>query len=725
MENFASLLRQVAHEVGVDLWYRGWQGIAVEASDTTLLSIVTALGPQACYALSLQPTVAELQAALRTIVRRRMTSGVQPVLVSWDGAVVDVTFAVRADVDGDWALSVTTEQGHVMPLQGRLFDLSPSDHRDVDGVSHCFRHVTFAIGALGYHAMTWATVVDGETTTGESMIISAPVKSYVADDVAERSWGVFAPLYNLKSPWSGGMGDLGTLRHFAHLVEEWGGSYIATLPLLAGFFSEPCQISPYSPASRMFWNELYLDLFDAAKRVRVIANIESDGYLERARLFAYHGLDYKAQYAWKRVELDRLAAVAFLLDDTRVELQTWCESNPDAVDYAAFRALGEKFQASWSQWPAEWRDHRGFFSRLDDVPLQIDRDAVQSHIFAQWMLEQQLGKVGWGLDVGLYLDLPVGVNRDAYEVWRRRELFVLGASAGAPPDELFLGGQDWGLPPLHPQAVRRDHYRYVIACVREHMRHASMLRIDHVMGLFRLYCVPAGQPATQGVYIRYHSDEMLAILCLESHRNKCVVVGENLGTVPDCVPPAMERHGFLGLHVAQFDLDATPPAATVASLNTHDTATFAGWWQGRDIDDRHQLGLIDDDRHRRDHRDRRAQCEALVVAAGVDVASIGRQLEYSACELVMRYVTDKLAASQAAVVLITLEDLWLEPLPQNVPGTSTERPNWQRPMTRNFQDFGGASPMLGFGADSVFTTVDLTPVVQLWAHRLRLKGGVP
>src|SRR4051794_31725252 len=178
-------------------------------------------------------------------------------------------------------------------------------------------------------------------------------------------------------------------------------------------------------------------------------------------------------------------------------------------------------------------------------------------------------------------------------------MFLTAMSAGAPPDALFLGGQDRGLPPVSPLPLRRDHHRYLIRCIPHHMRIAGMLRIDHVMGLFRLYCVPSGLPATDGVYLRYPHDELLAVLALESNRLRCALVGEDLGTVPDEVRPAMARHGLFRLHVGQWFFPSEPGLATepsppesVASLNTHDMATFAGWWRGADIDDRRDLGLI-------------------------------------------------------------------------------------------------------------------------------------
>ena len=277
------------------------------------------------------------------------------------------------------------------------------------------------------------------------------------------------------------------------------------------------------------------------------------------------------------------------------EIDAWAQQL-GAYDYAAFRAIGEQRRTGWREWPAPWRDGTPVIeTRSQALALGADGARLTSHVVAQWAMQQQLEALGTE-HVGLYLDLPVGVNCDAYEVWRDRHLFLTELAAGAPPDALFLGGQDWGLPPLSPIALRRDRYRYLIRCVQHHMKVSRMLRIDHVMGLFRLYCVPHGRPATDGVYLRYPADELFAILTLESHRAGCALVGEDLGTVPDQVRPAMARHGMFRLHVGQWffpprigDPPIASPPESVASLNTHDTPTFAGWWRGADIDDRRDL----------------------------------------------------------------------------------------------------------------------------------------
>ncbi|HLL20854.1 MAG TPA: 4-alpha-glucanotransferase, partial [Kofleriaceae bacterium] len=466
------------------------------------------------------------------------------------------------------------------------------------------------------------------------------------------------------------------LRRLLDAVGRRGGRYVATLPILAAFLDEPCQFSPYSPASRLFWNEMYLDVAQLAAEVG--APVPTTPPIISDTL-----IDYRTQYHWRRHVIDPIAR-ALLADPARgAEIDAWA-ADSGAYDYAAFRAIGEVQHAGWCNWPILLRDAPPTIrSRADAIAFGADSARVNTHVVAQWAMQRQLDAIA-AHDVRLYVDLPVGVNTDAYEVWRHRGLFLTSLSAGAPPDPMFLGGQSWGLPPLSPIALRRDRYRYFVRCIRHHMKVAGMLRIDHVMGLFRLYCVPEGRPATDGIYLRYPYEELLAILCVESHRNRCAVAGEDLGTVPPQVRPAMHRHGMFRLHVGQWFFPSKPgkapapsPAEAIASLNTHDTATFAGWWRGADIDDRKDLGLIDDDHEADERRERDEQKRALLAFVAPDLAAD----TLTEVERAMVTASADLAIGPAEIVLVSLDDLALEPIPHNVPGTLHERPNWQRRVT--------------------------------------------
>jgi 4-alpha-glucanotransferase len=314
-----------------------------------------------------------------------------------------------------------------------------------------------------------------------------------------------------------------------------------------------------------------------------------------------------------------------------------------------------------------------------------DEPARLYHLYVQWQAQEQLHNLAERTKTdgpALYLDFPLGVNRDGYDVWRERAVFALEASGGAPPDSFFTKGQNWGFPPLQPEALQQQGYRYYIACLRHHLQYAGMLRIDHVMGLHRLFWIPRGFGPSEAVYVHYPAHEFYAILSLESHRHQVEIVGENLGTVPPYVNQALARHKIHGMYVSQFCVNADhqntleqPAHDDVASLNTHDTPTFGGFWLGKDIEDRLALELLSSP-EAENVRQERASIRGALIAY---LKSRGWLTEESPEPLaVLRAWLSQLARSDAYLLLLNLEDLWLEPLPQNVPGTWEERPNWKR-----------------------------------------------
>jgi 4-alpha-glucanotransferase len=402
-------------------------------------------------------------------------------------------------------------------------------------------------------------------------------------------------------------------------------------------------------------------------------------------------IDYRAQWQARRQVLELLAGSFFSkTSPRRAQFDRFLRERPEARDYAAFRAVGEKLKTSWHYWPQRLRE-----GRLRDG--DCDEQARRFHLYVQWLAHGQVDDLVRRSEqngVKLYLDLPLGVNPDGYDVWRERESFALAANAGAPPDLFFSKGQDWGFAPLHPQRIRETGYRHVLAFLRFQMHHARLLRIDHVMGLHRLYWVPRGFEARQGTYVNYPAGELYAIFNIASHRNRTRLVGENLGTVPAAVNQSMKRHGFREMFVVQFEERpdpqaalSLPPALSVASLNTHDTPTFAGHWRGEDLADRLRLGLLPraELKRAKEHRERlKAALIRFLKAQGF------LKSRKSGAREVLRALLAWLRASESEIVLVNLEDLWLEARPQNVPGTSTERPNWRRKarltLDRIFQD---------------------------------------
>ena len=273
----------------------------------------------------------------------------------------------------------------------------------------------------------------------------------------------------------------------------------------------------------------------------------------------------------------------------------------------------------------------------------------------------------------------------------QRDIFAPDVAVGAPKDAVFTGGQNWGFPPLHPENIRKQGYRYIIDYLRHHLKYADMLRIDHVMGLHRLFWIPRGFDASQGVYVRYRADELYAILAVESHRQRSIIVGEDLGIVPSYVRPAMARHGLHRMYVLYYELADNASKAlrhisldTVASLNTHDMSPFAAFWQDADIEERVRLGLLDEKGTRKERKTRRAVKNALV--AYLSSKGFLRTID-AGTRAVLKACLAYLSASRARIVLVNLEDLWLETRSQNVPGIGDKFPSWQRKARYGLEEF--------------------------------------
>ena len=351
--------------------------------------------------------------------------------------------------------------------------------------------------------------------------------------------------------------------------------------------------------------------------------------------------------------------------------------NPHAADYAAFRAVMERLHTTFYDWPDRLRS--GAVTERDYDPAVRDY-----HLYAQWLADEQLSGLAddaMRKDVALYFDLPLGVNGAGYDVWRYPHVFSFGAATGAPPDVVFTSGQNWGFPPPLPDGVRRDGYRYVKEYIRHHLRHAGMLRIDHVMGLHRLFWIPREMRAMDGVYVHYHPDEVYAIITLESHRHRCVVIGEDLGIVPGYVRRAMTRHRLermFILHYAMVDADGgglgNIPRNRLAAMNTHDMPPFATFWSGNDIDLRLSLSLVPPDVAAKEKKQRPVLKKLLKDFLRTN--GFTRRTKAGVADM-MKGSLAYLASSRARVLLVNLEDLWLETKAQNVPGTLDEHPNWQ------------------------------------------------
>jgi 4-alpha-glucanotransferase len=677
-------LRHLARLHRVQTEYVDVSGRRRHASPEALRGALRALGVPVAGADEVMEARRQRRHALRT---RR----VEPVVVAWDDAPAGVVLRLPASQTlARLSCLLTLEDGQERAWTTAADDLPARAAVESEGQRIVARWLPLPAGLPpGYHRLRVRCAVEEL----ETLVIAAPSRAYTGPGESPgRLWGLFCPLYALHRRTSWGAGDFSDLQALMEWTQRQRGDLVATLPMLATFFDDDsASVSPYSPASRLFWNEFYLDLAripELARCEAARAVLESSEFQGEVAALRSEGLiHYGRQMRLKRRVLEPLADWFFAHEAGRsVDFQRFVRASPGVEDYAFFQAAGERYGRRWAVWPEALRGpHRD---------AEVDGRARRYHLYAQWQADQQLRALSDEARARLltwYVDYPIGVDARSYDVWSHPEAFASGASVGCPPDPVFTKGQDWGFPPPHPDRQREQGYRYLIATLQCHFRYANALRIDHVMGLHRLYWIPGGQDARDGAYVSYPAEEIYAILSVESHRRQAWLVGENLGTVPPQVDRALSRHAVRGMHVLQNELGLDPrrplgevPRAVVASVNTHDMPPFAAFWEGHDIGDRLDLGLLTPTTAA-EERDVRAGQRRDLVAFLRRSGWLGTDEDTP--EAVLRACWEFLAGSSAHVVLLNAEDSWLETAPQNIPNTRDERPNWRRKTRHTFEDF--------------------------------------
>lgn len=683
------LIHRLARLYNVQTTYYDFHGRIRQPSQDALLGVLRALGASV-------ERMDDVPQALRER-ERKIWRSVEPVFVAWDGGPLKIPLRLSADLaESPIHYEILLDNKERLTGTSNVSKTGCPKTKEIDGLIYLKGWLTIPDKLpFGYHQLR--LIIGGAPF--ESLIISAPRHDSSFPDIRHRAWGGFLPLYALQSRESWGAGDLTDLERLAEWSRNLGGRVIASLPLLSAFLDQPYEPSPYLPVSRLFWNEFYVNVtripeyVDCPATRSLVNSPDFQSQIEALRSLSL--VNYHQQMFLKRKALEEL--LRHLLHDSSERLTAFyrfVKSRPQAADYAEFRAALETQRKPWREWSAPNR--AGVLN-----PGDYREEAKQYHLYSQWVVHEQMEALAQKmrrLETALYLDLPIGVHRDGYDTWREAIFFADEVNAGAPPDAFFSKGQNWGLPPLHPEQLREHGYRYFIACLQNHLRYARMLRIDHVMGLHRLFVIPKGAEPTDGVYVHYRPEEFYAILKLESHRHGSVIVGENLGTVPPYVNDSMAKHEILGMYVGQFSINPQSEEVleklsphTVASLNTHDTPTFASFWQELDIDDRLDLGLLDEKGVIEERAQRRTQKEALV-------HFLKRkgwiQEEMPSAGAVLKAWLAYLSGQPGMFLLINLEDLWLETRPQNTPGTWLERPNWCRKACYTFEQIAQLDQIL-------------------------------
>ena len=582
------------------------------------------------------------------------------------------------------------ERWVVTPQSGTLSQITAPDGR-----SAAVRTITLPAQPLGQHQI----ICEDGAEIVTCRLIVAPQRCYLPPELANgaRRFGLAAHLYTLRRSGDQGIGDFSTLAAVGEHTAAAGGAVIGLNPLHALFPENRNLVSPYSPSDRRFLDPIFIDVaaipfLSDLPEIRAALAAEEAAFVT---VRATAAVDYPAVWAAK----SRVLAVA------AARLATLPPEHPAAAAFTAFLAQGgrslERFatfealsaaypQGSWHDWPMELRDPN---SAGVSTFAGHAAEALRFACFMQWVADHQLAAADArsrraGLSLGFYRDLAVGTAPVGAEAWSEQELLMTGISVGAPPDPFSIEGQNWQLPPPNPVAMAADGYAGFGELLRANMRHAGALRIDHVLGLNRLFLIPEGGRAADGAYLAYPLHDLLGVTALESQRAQCMVVGEDLGTVPDGVREAMAARGLLSYKVFWFERQGEgfrPPASypplAAACVSTHDLPTLAGWWIGADIAERVALGLSDEATAvtaREARRREKTIAVAALAAQGLIPAAETHDLSAPMPVELAAAFHAFIGATPCVLDLVQADDLAGETVAVNLPGTDTERPNWRR-----------------------------------------------
>ncbi|MBK4991238.1 4-alpha-glucanotransferase [Pseudomonas sp. S36] len=652
-----TLLHKLASEAGLARDWVDANNKPQQVSDDVLRKVLEALGHAAADDAQVRESLADLE-------HSDDADHVPPLLTADQGEPLDLSryfasgAAVRCELE-----------------DGNQTELALDAHARLPGTLPVGYHQLEVSG----HALTLAVAPPGCLSLHE-----------VAEEAPARCWGLSAQLYSLRRPGDGGYGDCLALEQLVRSAAERGADALAISPIHALSAFEQEHYSPYSPSSRLLLNTLYASPAAILGERAVRTAIVSSG-LEQA----LEALEQEPLVDWPRAADFRFQLLRALYKDfcqgdhpLRADFESFRDDAGEALEHHCrfevlqAKAVDEGLGADWRKWPAEWRDpyHPSVQSLAESYP-----SSVEFHAFCQWLTERsvrraQQAATGNGMGIGLIADLAVGADGAGSQAWSRQDELLANLTVGAPPDILNRAGQDWGICGFSPEGLKRNGYRAFIEMLRANMANAGGLRIDHVMGLRRLWLIPRGAKPSEGAYLNYPLEDLLRLLALESVRNQAVILGEDLGTVPDGLREALAAKNVLGMRVLPFE-QASPgkftpimdwPDDALATTGTHDLAPVAGWLQNRDIEWSHRLGLVDAATEQHWRADRQKEHDGLRRTLETNYGPL--EDTSAVIDAAIRYV----GHTRAPLVLVPLEDLLGLDEQPNMPGTTDGHPNWRR-----------------------------------------------
>lgn len=698
-----SALKQVAEMARIADSYISAMGDEAYVKDETIRRLLASLG----YDTTDDETL------LKSAEKMHKADVLDSVLVIRDSdqpVEVSLNLGVSAR-ESEFSWRLETEQGEV--LEGYLQSQIVRDER-AEGGPLVFQLPNLA---WGYHKL----IVNRKRRKQpyEMTLIVTPKACYKQDQIiaGKKMWGPSVQLYTLRTQHNWGIGDFGDLKQLVAEVASRGGDFVGLNPIHSLFPANPEGASPYSPSSRRWLNILYIDVSSvpefvlSAEAQQLVGSADFQYRLQRAR--DAHWVNYSEVASMK------MSVLPLLYNEFKVrhidksteraaEFLSFVEQGGDSLlQQAAFDALHsvlhKEDSAIWG-WPVFPEKYRHFSLPAVEKFIEENRQLVELYLYLQWIADSQIHEAQVlaeekGMSVGLYRDLAVGVADSGSETWADDGVLVQDASIGAPPDILGPLGQNWGLPPLNPQVLKNTGYDAYIELLRANMKHCGALRIDHVLGLLRLWWIPKGEKATEGAYLYYPVEDMLAILALESHRHQCSVIGEDLGTVPDEIVEILADAGVHSYKVFFFEVAEdggyySPKhykEQSMSALCTHDMPTLRGFWHCDDLKMGRDIGLYPNEEQLLKLFDDRLKCKQEILNSVAWHGYLPEGVGMDATLVPMdQYLSEALqlhlAAGSSTLLSVQLED-WLEmDKPVNIPGTVNEYPNWRRKLSVNLDD---------------------------------------
>lgn len=672
----AASLVELARRYGVATQYDDWTGRSVTVGESTLVAVLDALGVPAT-------TEQERAAALAGLDRDYWAKALPPTIVARAGAAAPFWVHVNhGDPAGLW---IRLEDGSVRTGLRQLENNRPP--YDLDG--QLIGEATFELPAdlpIGYHRLHLQV---GSSDISTPLIVS-PAS---LEPPAGRHWGLATQLYSVRSERSWGIGDLTDLTDLAvWSTAQHKAGFILVNPLHAAAPIAPMEPSPYLPTSRRFVNPIYLRV----EAIPEYAYIRGRGRIRKARDYVQaraeraEQIDRDAAWKVKRAALQAVYRVARSAGRELAYAAYREREGKSLDDFAAWCALAEEYGGDWRQWPEELQHP------ASPAVAQFAAEhpaAVDFHRWLQWQLDDQLTAaqataVQAGMSLGVMHDLAVGVDPDGADAWALQDVLALGVTAGAPPDEFNQLGQDWSQPPWRPDQLGEQAYEPFRALVNAVLRHAGGVRIDHIIGLFRLWWIPKGARPTEGTYVRYDHEAMIGIVALEAHRAGAVVVGEDLGTVEPWVRDYLRERGLFGTSILWFEADRDGDGGPLpaerwreyclSAVTTHDLPPTAGYLAGEHVRLRDELHLLTRPADEELAADREQQAAWLAELRRVGLLS--DDLAHAGVTEIVEALHRYLGRTPSRLLALSLADAVGDLRTQNQPGTTDEYPNWRVPL---------------------------------------------